>query len=239
MNFERTVATGAFSQSQPALPAFYTPTMGKSPDLHGSAPDKSPVSLVLIDVINDMEFPGGDELFPHALKASGNIAKLKQRCREYGIPTIYANDNFGRWQSDFSKLLQHCCNAGVRGQPIASLLRPAADDYFVLKPKHSAFFSTSLNTLLDHLHSRTIILAGFTADMCVLFSAIDAYMRDFKLIVPRDCVASQQAQFNDAAIEEMGRVLKADTRISDQLNLDDLVHRADAETQRTDKRNRR
>jgi nicotinamidase-related amidase len=99
------------------------------------------------------------------------------------------------------------------------MLRPAHDDYFVLKPKHSAFFSTSLNTLLDHLGSRTIIFAGFTADMCVLFSAIDAYMRDFKLIVPRDCVASQRPEFNEAAIEEMARVLNADTRPSDQLDL--------------------
>jgi nicotinamidase-related amidase len=194
--------------------------MGKSPDLHGSAPDKSPVSLVLIDVINDMEFPGGELLFPLALAAAGNIAKLKQRCRDHGIPAIYANDNFGRWQSDFSRLLTHCCDPSVRGHPIANLLRPAEDDYFVLKPKHSAFFSTSLNTLLDHLHTRTIIVTGFTADMCVQFSAIDAYMRDFKVVVPRDCVASEKPEYTAAAIEQIARVLGADTRSSAELDLE-------------------
>jgi nicotinamidase-related amidase len=197
--------------------------MGKSPDLHGSAPDKSSVCLVLIDVINDMEFPGGELLFPHALKAAGRIARLKQRCREKAIPTIYANDNFGRWQSDFPRLLEHCCDSSVRGHPIANLLRPAADDYFVLKPKHSAFFSTSLNTLLDHLGSRTILVGGFTADMCVLFSAIDAYMRDFRLVVPCDCVASQNPEYTQGAIELIGRVLGADTRASDELCLEKLL----------------
>jgi nicotinamidase-related amidase len=199
--------------------------MGKSPDLHGSAPDKSPVSLVLIDVINDMEFPGGEMLFPHALAAAGNIAKLKQRCRERGIPAIYANDNFGRWQADFSRLLDHCSDPSVRGHPIANLLRPAEDDYFVLKPKHSAFFSTSLNTLLDHLHTRTIIFTGFTADMCVQFSAIDAYMRDFRLVVPSDCVACLKPEYNQSALEQIRRVLNAQISNADELDLDEAIER--------------
>ena len=82
------------------------------------------------------------------------IAALKRRAKAAGIPAIYVNDNFGRWQSDFNAQVEHCLNDGVRGQPLAELLRPDEDDYFVLKPKHSGFFSTTLDILLDYLRSR-------------------------------------------------------------------------------------
>src|SRR5438874_2265170 len=142
----------------------------KNPDLHGNVPEHSTVALLLIDVINDMEWPGGDQLLPHARKAAKAISKLKQRCRGAGIPTVYVNDNFGRWQSDFSKLIAHCCDQDVRGRAVSKMLAPMDErDYFVLKPKHSGFFSTTLDTLLDYLGAKTLILAGFTADNCVLF----------------------------------------------------------------------
>jgi nicotinamidase-related amidase len=113
-----------------------------------SAPDKSDVALLLIDVINDLDFPEGDQLLRHALPMARQIATLKRRARAEGIPVIYVNDNFGRWRSDFSAQVEHCLEDGVCGKPVAELLRPAKDDYFVLKPKHSGFFSTTLDTLL-------------------------------------------------------------------------------------------
>ena len=96
----------------------------KSPDLHGNAPDKSPVALLLLDVINDMEFAGGELLAPHALPAAQKIKELKQRAKPAGIPAIYVNDNFGKWRSDFKKLVAHVIDDQTRGQPIAELLRP-------------------------------------------------------------------------------------------------------------------
>lgn len=192
----------------------------KNPDLHGNVPEKSSVVLVLIDVINDMEFPGSEMLLPHALAASKKIAALKKRCRTLKIPVLYVNDNFGKWQSDFNKLVEHCQSKKVRGHPIARLLAPDDRfDYFVLKPKHSGFFSTTLDILLDYIEARTLILAGFTADSCVLFTANDAYMRDYNLIIPGDCVASQDDKENTHALNHMRRVLKADIRPSKQLNL--------------------
>src|SRR5437868_6502758 len=138
----------------------------KNEDLHGNAPDKSDVALLIIDVINDLEFPKGDQLLHYALPAAQNLAALKRRAKHEGVPVIYANDNFGRWRSDFNAQVQHCLKDGVRGQPIVELLRPEEDDYFVLKPKHSAFFSTTLDTLLEYLGTKMLILAGMATNIC-------------------------------------------------------------------------
>jgi len=158
-------------------------------DLHGNAPDKSAVALLFIDVINDLEFPEGDQLLQYALPMARQIAALKRQAQQKNIPVIYVNDNFGRWRSDFNAQVEHCLSDGVRGQPIAELLRPDKDDYFVLKPKHSGFFSTTLDTLLNYLGTKTVVLTGMAANICVLFTANDAYVRDFNLVVPADCVA--------------------------------------------------
>lgn len=192
--------------------------MKKANDLHGSAPDQSAIALVLIDVINDFEFPGGEELFQNALPAARKIARLKQRAREAGAPVIYVNDNFGRWRSDFKKIVAHCLEDEVRGQPIAELLAPDADDYFVLKPKHSGFYSTALDLLLEHLGARTLVLTGFAGNNCVLFTANDAYMRDYKLLIPSDCTASIKQVDNEDALRQMQDVLKADISASDEID---------------------
>lgn len=189
----------------------------KNHDLHGNAPDRSPVALLLIDVINDLEFPGADKLLKHALPMARRIARLKKRAQAAGVPIIYVNDNFGMWQSDFHKQVEHCLHDGVRGEPITQLLEPGPKDYFVLKPKHSGFYSTQLDILLDYLGVETVVLTGIAADICVLFTANDAYMRDLHLIVPADCVASNTKAANRYALGQMKQVLKADIRPSAKL----------------------
>ena len=196
--------------------------MKQNSDLHGSAPDSSPVALLLIDVINDLEFEGGEKLLRYALPAASRMAAFKKRCVDAGIPAIYVNDNFGKWQSDFKKLISHCLDDNTRGREIVELLEPAGDDYFVLKPKHSGFYSTTLDLLLKHLGAGTLILAGFTADICILFTANDAYMRDYRLVIPADCVASQDETENQRALKFMERVLKADIRASDKVDLNEM-----------------
>jgi nicotinamidase-related amidase len=191
----------------------------KNPDLHGNVPDEAPVVLLLIDVINDLEFEGGETLLAHALPMAERLAALKRRLRTAGIPAVYVNDNFGRWRSDFRALLTHCRHGDVRGRPLVERLVPEPDDYFVLKPKHSGFFSTTLDTLLAYLRARTLILTGLTADNCVLFTASDAYLRDFHLVVPPDCVASMDPAYTRQALDHMRRVLKADITPSTSLDL--------------------
>jgi nicotinamidase-related amidase len=123
------------------------------------------------------------------------------------------NDNFGRWKSDFRPTIEHSARYG-RGRDIVELLEPEENDYFVLKPKHSGFFSTTLETLLRYLDTKTLILTGVAGNFCVLFTANDAYMRDFNLFVPSDCTVSNTKQQNGLALRLMKKFLKADTRSS-------------------------
>lgn len=180
------------------------------PDRLNHAPDKSETALLLIDVINDLEFDGGEDLLTQAMPMAAALAKFKAKAKRSGIPVIYANDNFGRWRSDFPRLVRYCLKQETRGKPIVEQLAPEPDDYFVLKPKHSAFYQTNLDILLNYLGVSTVILTGMAADICVLFSANDAYMRDLHLIVPPDCVASEQAEQSRRVLKLMQRVLKAE-----------------------------
>lgn len=198
-------------------------------DLHGNAPDKSEIALVLIDVINDLEFEGGEALLRNSLPAARNIARLKERARQAHVPIIYVNDNFGKWRSDFKRIVTHCLQENVRGRRIAQLLEPDDEDYFVLKPKHSGFFSTTLDLVLEYLGTRTLVLTGIAGNNCVLFTANDAYMRDYKLIIPADCTASINQRDNDSALRQMQKVLKADINASDQVEF----KRGSGETGRT------
>ena len=190
-----------------------------SHDLHGSAPDKAETALLLIDVINDFDFAEGEQLLRLALPVGHKIAELKERSKEAGIPSIYVNDNFGRWQSDFKKIVAHCKGESSRGKPFVELLLPDQDDYFVLKPKNSGFYSTTLDLLLTHLTAKNLILTGIAGNNCVFFTANDAYMRDYKVFVPSDCVVSNTEEENAYALKQMETVLKADTTLASSLDL--------------------
>jgi nicotinamidase-related amidase len=198
----------------------------KNSSLHGNAPDKATAALLLIDVINDLEFPEGDQILPFALSMAKNLVELKRRAKAAKIPAIYVNDNFGRWQSNFNNQVEHCLADRVRGQSLVELLRPEPDDYFVLKPKHSGFYSTSLDILLDYLQVRKVIITGIAGNICVLFTANDAYLRDLQILVPADCVASNTREENDVALEQMAKVLKADIRMSAAIDLE-AINRID------------
>jgi nicotinamidase-related amidase len=205
----------------------------KNRDLHGSVPESSPVALLLIDVINAMDFDGAGPLVRQATAMAPRIAALKKRAKAAGIPAIYINDNFGRWQSDFRGVVDHVLHDGVPGARVARLLQPQRDDYFVLKPKHSAFFETTLDTLLAYLGARTLILTGIAGNICILFSANDAYMRDYHLVVPSDCCVSNTPKENAHALEQIRRVLKADLTASTELDLRALAGRRRRATRAT------
>ncbi len=182
--------------------------------------------LLLVDVINDLEFPGGDRLLRNARPLLRALPKLARAARERGIPVIYANDNFGHWRSDFRAQVDHCSKEDVRGRVLAEALRPEKDDYFVLKPKHSAFYSTALDTLLRHLGTKVIVLAGVAGDICVLFTAHDAYMRDYELVIPRDGVASESKKSNTWALGHMRRFLKVETPLAKDIDFRKLARRS-------------
>jgi nicotinamidase-related amidase len=188
----------------------------RNADLHGSAPDKSEVALIIVDVINDLDFPEAKQLARFIPDLADKIARLKRRAKAARVPVIYVNDNFGRWRSDFRALIEHCREGKARA--LIEKLYPEQDDYFVLKPKHSGFFSSTLETLLRYLGVRRLIVTGIAGNFCVLFTANDAYMRDYELTIPSDCVISNTAKENKEALRLMKRYLKAETGPSQRIS---------------------
>lgn len=189
---------------------------------------KNKTALVIIDMINAMDFEDADQLYEHALPCAKQIADLKRRTKDAGIPTIYVNDNYGRWQSDFKEIVGFIIDEDKKGRPITELLKPADEDYFVLKPKFSGFFATPLHLLLEHLMVETVILTGVAGNMCVHFTANDAYMRDYKIYVPEDCTASNTTSANEEAMHLIRDVLKGSITPSSRLTFngdttDDIV----------------
>jgi nicotinamidase-related amidase len=179
--------------------------------------DPKTTALLLIDVITNFEFEDGDELLRRTLPAARKLARLKARAAKQGVSVIYVNDNFGKWQEDFKTMADHFRRPEAKGREVVSLLAPGREDYYVLKPHRSAFYSTSLELLLRELEAKTLIITGITTDICILFSANDAYMRGFDLHIPRDCVAAVKPSYATEAMHFIERVLKADVRPSSEI----------------------
>lgn len=165
-------------------------------------------ALLLIDVINDLDFDGAEPLIAQAGPMARQLAALKRRAVAAGIPAIYVNDNFGQWRSDFHQTVRHCTAPASPGRSVSRRLRPTRSDYFVLKPKHSGFYDTTLDTLLDTLGIRRVIVTGIAGNICVLFTANDAYMRGLELIAPSDCIVSNSDADNAHALRQIATVLK-------------------------------
>jgi nicotinamidase-related amidase len=184
-----------------------------------------PVAVLLIDVINDFDFPEAEALIPVAEHVAPRIEVLAARARDEGVPVIYVNDNFGRWRSDFRNTVSRCCDAASPGNAIVRRLAPKENDFFVLKPMHSGFFNTPLELLLDELDSGMLILCGFATNSCVAFTAHDAHMRGFRSCVPRDTTAANTPALAEQALALLESTLRADTRESGAVSFDELVQR--------------
>lgn len=193
-----------------------TMSAGFSDAAHG---DGSKTALLLIDVINGFDFEGCEGLVRAAEAAAGKIAALRERCRQRGVPIIYVNDNFGRWRSDFRSTVERCSQPDQPGSSVTKALVPGPDDYFVLKPRHSAFFCTALELLLQQLSIKRLIIVGFATNICVLYTANDAHMRGYDVAVPRDCTASNSPELTEQALAQMQLVSCANTSESTALAL--------------------
>jgi nicotinamidase-related amidase len=169
---------------------------------------RSDTALLIIDVINDLEFPGGERVLPWAERMVERLAPFAQRMRKAGVPVIYVNDNFDHWRSNFSDVYKYCTRPGARGRRVARALKPDPDDYFILKPKHSAFFATSLVPLLQHLGTKKLILSGIATNLCVFFSAHDAHMYEYKLTVLSDCCCAESDTDHDLALRQLQQFLR-------------------------------
>lgn len=169
-------------------------------------------ALLLIDFINPLDFPEAGQLAASAVEAARSTREMARAARAQGIPVIYANDNFGRWRSDFPTLVTQLRRGSGPSATLARLLRPHHDDLTLLKPMHSAFFGTPLEILLEQIGVRALVMAGLAADICVQLSAADAFLRGFRVHVPEDCTAAETAGKKAAALTYMRDILKCDTR---------------------------
>jgi len=167
--------------------------------------------LLLIDFINPMDFPGAQDLNAAAVEAAQATSVLKDRLHEAGVPAIYANDNYGGWQSDFKTLVERCAGSRGASGEMARLLLPRPGDLTVLKPRHSAFLGSPLDLLLARIEAKELILTGVATDICVQLTAMDGFLRGFTLRVPADCCAAESAEDHKQSLAYMARILKCDT----------------------------
>ena len=171
----------------------------------------SSTALLVIDFFNPLSFRKPSRLAPWAIKAARNTRRLKDLLSKRGIPSIYINDNFDEWGGDFSRVLARCAAQDGPASEILDLLRPGEDDHVMMKPRHSAFYGTPLEFVLEELEVRHVILTGLEADVCIFFTAQDAYVRQFSLWIPSNCVGTTNDRYYLTALEHMRRNLKATT----------------------------
>jgi nicotinamidase-related amidase len=173
-------------------------------------------ALLIIDCINDLEFPGGEKVLPWAMKLAPRLTRFRGSARRAGMPVIYANDNYKLWHGRFDDVYAHCTRAGARGRELSRKLKPSKADCVVLKPRHSAFFATSLVPLLEDFGVRRVILSGIATNLCVLFTAHDAHMHRYPVVVLSDCCAAESDFDHDVALKQLERFCGATICRSDE-----------------------
>lgn len=176
-------------------------------------------ALLIIDMLNTFDFPQGRTLAKKSEAIAKKIYRLKTRFKKKKLPVIYVNDNFGKWQSDWIQVYESCTEEHCLGKKTGEILRPDHDDYFVLKPRHSGFYCTNLEILLSDLNIKKLVLTGISGNICVLFTAHDAHMLNYKIVVPSDCIASNTAQANKFTLSQVKEVLNASTVRSEALKV--------------------
>ncbi len=181
-------------------------------------------ALLIIDMINCFDFRGSDILEPKAARAAHAILRLKKEMTSAGYPVIYVNDNFGEWHSERSRLVAHALS---KPNPASETLEPQDDDFFIIKPQFSGFYATNLPVLLPKLGVSRLILTGIATDICVLFTAADAHMRDYSLWIPQDAVAAENDDRGRFALDSMRETMGAETEGSDALTLKNWIERLD------------
>jgi nicotinamidase-related amidase len=183
------------------------------------APANGETALFIIDMISEWSAPGLGSLLEASHAIAPRLAAFKRRCRAAGVPIIYANDNLGRWRSDFKSLVKAARDKGGKAAEIADILAPEEEDYFVLKPKHSAFFGTPLNLLLEHLEVKRVLLAGVSADQCVQATAAHARMQDYDVEVIGDCIAAPSEERQAAALRHFEEAMQITVTQSTDIQL--------------------
>ncbi|MGR4866042.1 isochorismatase family cysteine hydrolase [Caulobacter sp. LARHSG274] len=187
------------------------------------------VGLLIIDMINPMDFSGAEAMLPRIDALVATVLDLRRQADALGVPVVYVNDNYGQWHSERSKIIETCAAPDRPGREMIRRIAPRPDDYFVIKPQVSGFYATNLPVLLPKLGVRRLVLTGIAADICVLFTAADAHMRDYDLWIPPDAVAGEDERRAQWALAIMRQSLAAETRPTRELDLKRWMRRDEPE----------
>jgi nicotinamidase-related amidase len=192
-------------------------TQGKAVAPFRDAP-RGNTALLILDMITEMDFRGAAPMRRDVEGAANTILKLRNAADKAGVPVIYVNDNFGEWHSERYRLVERALGS-EDGREFVARLAPRDGDYFIIKPQFSGFYATNLPVLLPKLGIDRLVVTGISADICVLFTAADAHMRDYRLWIPADAVAAETHERTRWALEIMKQSMAAEVRPTDRLSL--------------------
>jgi nicotinamidase-related amidase len=174
-------------------------------------------ALLVVDMLNPYEHEDADRLAESVRAAVPRIGGLIERAREEDVSVVWVNDNYGDWNSSAGELVRNAL-AGRHPELVEPLL-PGDDDVFVLKTRHSVFFSTPLEYLLESLGIGRIVLTGQVTEQCILYSAVDGYVGHFEVAVARDGVAHIYEHLAEASFEMMERNMHAEIAPAGEVRL--------------------
>ncbi|RWA15591.1 isochorismatase hydrolase [Mycolicibacterium elephantis DSM 44368] len=169
----------------------------------------SDTAVLVIDMMNTYRHPDAEKLAPHVAEIIDPLAQLVAEARERDdVELIYVNDNYG----DFSAQFDDIVNAALDGErpELVKPIVPPKGCRLMTKVRHSAFYATSLAYLLGQLEPKRVILTGQVTEQCILYTALDAYVRHFPVVVPPDAVAHIDPELSDAALTMMRSNMSAD-----------------------------
>jgi nicotinamidase-related amidase len=168
---------------------------------------KSTTAVLVIDMLNDFVLKGAPLEVPRARQVIGHIRKRLARAARDRVPIIYVCDRHRKDDPEFGVWPKHAVN-GSQGSEIIADLNPRSRDYIIDKVTYSAFFRTKLEKLLKKLGTKRIVITGLSTESCVLYTAVDAFMRGFQVEVPEECVAGLSEGDHRFALRQIGKYLK-------------------------------
>lgn len=169
----------------------------------------SDTAVVIIDMMNTYQHPDAEDLIPNVAKIIDPLSDLVRRARESGdVDLVYVNDNYGDFTAQFSDIVRSALD-GARPDLVKPIV-PSGDCRVMTKVRHSAFYATALAYLLARLETQRLILTGQVTEQCILYTALDAYVRHFQVVIPTDAVAHIDADLGAAALKMMEQNMSAE-----------------------------
>ena len=174
-------------------------------------------ALVVIDMLTTYDFPDAEKLVPSAADVVPNISSLIARAQDEDVPIIYVNDNYGDWNSSIQELWDNAIDG--KHPELVEPIKPPDDVSFVIKARHTVFYGTPLEHLLKSEEIGRLVLTGQVTEQCILYSALDAYVREIEVAVPADAVAHIHENLGSAALDMMERNMDADVSPAEEIAL--------------------